>query len=288
MGIVPKFNELIWPTLKAIKVLGGSASNVEIVQKVIEQEGFSEEIQNEMHGNSPRTELEYRMAWAKTYLKNYGALENSERGVWSITNRGENLDQKDIQKIITKMRKETINKRQKEKLLSQEYNNDEENLDTNIDVDVDWETNLLNIIQNELSPKSFERLVQRILRESGFVEVEVTGKAGDGGVDGYGVLKVGLLSFRVIFQCKRYKGTISPNYIRDFRGAMQGRAEKGLFMTTGTFTTAAKKEALRDGAPPIELFDGNDICELIKRFRLGVDVETQESVIIKPSWFQKL
>ena len=284
MGTVPTHIKLIWPTLEAIKVLGGSASNAEIVQKVIEQENFSEEIQNEMHGNSPMTELEYRMAWARTYLRMYGALENSERGVWSITEVGENINQNQIPKIVDEVLKE-IRKNRKEKSLSQGDDNGEDDTDTDNEIDIDWKTNLLNIIQ-QISPSSFERLVQRILRESGFVEVEVTGKTGDEGVDGYGVLKVELLSFRVIFQCKRHKGTIGPNYIRDFRGAMQGRAEKGLFMTTGYFTAASKKEALRDGAPPIDLFDGNDICELIKRFRLGVEI--QESVIIKSSWFQKL
>ena len=285
METVPTYNKLMWPTLKAIKALGGSASNAEIVQKVVEQEGFSEEIQNKMHSDSPMTELAYRMAWARTYLRKYGALENSERGVWSITDIGKNLGQHQIQNIVTKVQ-QGLNEKRKERLLSQEYDNDNDKDED--DTDVDWKANLLHIIQNQISPSSFERLVQRILRESGFVEVEVTGKTGDGGIDGYGVLKIGLLSFRVIFQCKRYKETVGPNYIRDFRGAMQGRAEKGLFMTTGSFTAAAKKEASRDGAPQIDLFDGYEICELLKNLQLGVDVETQESIAIKSSWFQKL
>ena len=283
METVPRYNELMWPTLKAIKALGGSASNAEIVQKVVEQEGFSEEIQNQMHSDGPMTELEYRMAWARTYLRKGGALENSKRGVWSITDVGKNLGQHQMQNIVTKVLK-GFNEKRKERLLSQEYDKDKDEDDT----DVDWKANLLNIIQNQISPNSFERLVQRILRESGFVEVEVTGKTGDGGIDGYGILKIGLLSFRVIFQCKRYKETVGPNYIRDFRGAMQGRAEKGLFMTTGSFTAAAKKEASRDGAPQIDLFDGYEICELLKNLQLGVDIETQESITIKSSWFQKL
>ena len=251
----------------------------------MEQEGFSEEIQNKMHSDGPMTALEYNMAWARTYLRKYGALENSERGVWSITNAGKNLGQHQIQNIVTKVLK-GFNEKRKERLLSQEYDKDK-NKDED-DTDVDWKANLLNIIQNQISPNSFERLVQRILRESGFVEVEVTGKTGDGGIDGYGILKIGLLSFRVIFQCKRYKETVGPNYIRDFRGAMQGRAEKGLFMTTGSFTAAAKKEASRDGAPQIDLFDGYEICKLLKNLQLGVDVETQEFIAIKSSWFQKL
>lgn len=282
MNDVPKFNELMWPTLKAIKALGGSASNEEIVQKVIEQECYSEDIQNEMHHTGPMTKLAYRMAWAKTYLKKFGALENSERGVWSLTPVGESLGKKEMSNVIARVRKILVLDRK------QRQNIQKENLDEDgSSNEVDWKADLLSLLQN-ISPASFERLAQRILRESGFVEVEVTGKVGDGGIDGYGVLKIGLLSFRVIFQCKRFKDTVGPNYIRDFRGAMQGRAEKGLFMTTGSFTSAAKKEALRDGAPPIDLFDGNDICDLLKRLQLGIEVKTHETIQPNRVWFEKL
>ena len=282
MCTVPKINELMWPTLKAIKILGGSASNKEIVQTVIAQEGYSEEIQNKMHNTRSMTKLEYRMAWAKTYLKKSGALENSKRGVWSLTHLGENLNKDDIEDVVTKVK--TISKEDKK----QRQSTPEGSLDEDYSPDnLDWKTNLLNSLQT-ICPARFERLVQRILRESGFIEVEVTGKSGDGGIDGYGTLKIGLLSFRVIFQCKRFKGTVGPNYIRDFRGAMQGRVERGLFMTTGSFTSVAKKEAFRDGAPPVELFDGNDICELLKELRLGVEVRTQEVIQPNLQWFEKI
>lgn len=280
MSNVPQHNQLMWPALKAIKSLGGSGSNPEIVQKVIELESISEEAQNELHKDGPMTKLEYRLAWARTYLKKYGALENSERGVWSITDVGEKLTEDQMDEVVYQVRK-ISSKKKKQKTSTDE---DEE---TTPEDDLNWKDQLLDILQNQLTPGGFERLVQRILRESGFVEVEVTGKSGDGGIDGFGVLRVGLLSFRVIFQCKRYKETVGPNYIRDFRGAMQGRADKGLFMTTGSFTASAKKEALRDGAPPIDLFDGNDICDLIKQLKLGVDVEIKEDISIKQDWFQK-
>ncbi len=143
---------------------------------------------------------------------------------------------------------------------------------------------LLNI-----SPAGFERLAQRLLRESGFTQVEVTGKVGDGGIDGKGIVKIsGFLSFHVIFQCKRYKGTITPSQIRDFRGAMQGRAGRGLFITTGTFTRDATSEATRDGAPPIDLIDGELLCDKLKEFGLGIETAVIESVEIKTEWFGKL
>jgi restriction system protein len=111
------------------------------------------------------------------------------------------------------------------------------------------------------------------LRESGFVRVEVTGKSGDGGIDGHGVLRMNLISFQVLFQCKRYAGSVAAGTVRDFRGAMQGRADKGLIITTGTFTPDARREATRDGAPAIDLIDGEALVSLLRSFKLGVKVE---------------
>lgn len=109
----------------------------------------------------------------------------------------------------------------------------------------------------------------------------MTGRTGDGGIDGVGVLRIQLISFQVLFQCKRYKDTVGASAIRDFRGAMVGRTDKGLFITTGRFTLDAKREATRDGAPPIELIDGEELCELLKQLRIGVTIETVERVVIK-------
>lgn len=152
----------------------------------------------------------------------------------------------------------------------------------------DWKENLLNILY-DITPAAFERLAQRLLRESGFFQVEVTGKSGDGGIDGKGIVRVsGLLSFHVIFQCKRYKGSVTPSQIRDFRGAMQGRADKGLVITTGTFTREAVKEATRDGAPPIDLIDGEILCDKLKELKLGLSTILTETVEIKTDWFKSL
>ena len=96
-----------------------------------------------------------------------------------------------------------------------------------------------------ITPDAFERLARRLLREAEFDSVNVTGRSGDGGIDGLGVYHLGLVSFPVIFQCKRYRGSVSPSAVRDFRGAMAGRGDKGLLITTGTFTADAKKEATR-------------------------------------------
>jgi restriction system protein len=160
-------------------------------------------------------------------------------------------------------------------------------LEKEVEESLDWKERLLNTILS-ISPNAFEKLVQRLLRESGFVEVEVTGRSGDGGIDGKGIARMsGLLSFHVIFHCKRYKGSISPSQIRDFRGAKEGRADKGIFITTGSFTREARKEATRDGAPPIDLIDGELLCEKFKEFSLGVKTKVVEEIEIDEDFFSK-
>jgi restriction system protein len=139
-----------------------------------------------------------------------------------------------------------------------------------------------------MPPDAFERLAQRILREAGFIKVEVTGRSGDGGIDGLGVLRVNLLSFQVLFQCKRYQGTVGSGAVRDFRGAMVGRCDKGLMITTGTFSNDAKGEATRDGAPAIDLIDGDLLCDLVKQLKLGIQIEMVERVVVDADWFAKV
>ncbi len=150
-----------------------------------------------------------------------------------------------------------------------------------------WRDELLAVLQ-AMPPDAFERLSQRLLRESGFINVDVKGKSGDGGIDGMGVLRVNLLSFQVLFQCKRYKGTVPAKDVRDFRGAMSGRTDKGLFITTGRFTPDARREAAREGAHPIDLLDGEQLCDLLKQLKIGVLTKTVEEVEIKPEVFKAI
>jgi restriction system protein len=152
------------------------------------------------------------------------------------------------------------------------------------DPSTDWKEQLLKVLHG-MEPDAFEKLTQRLLRESGFVKVEVTGKTGDGGIDGQGILRMNIISFQIFFQCKKYKGTVGASAMRDFRGAMQGRGDKGLFVTTGNFSSGAKQEATRDGAPAIDLIDGNALCELLKKLELGVRTELVEQVTIEPEVF---
>jgi restriction system protein len=250
----PTFDQLIIPTLKALIKLGGSGTIEEINENVYVLANLTEEILQVLHDeNGMKTEVDYRLAWSRTYLKKFGLLDNSSRGVWALTNSDLNITTVDPDIIVKKVRD------QHNKEHTKNYKSEDEEISDQMEEISDWKEKLL-LTLFKISSDAFERLAQRLLRESGFVQVEVTGKSGDGGIDGKGIVKIsGFLSFHVIFQCKRYKGTISPSQVRDFRGAMQGRADKGLFITTGTFTREAIKEATRDGAPPIDLIDGVDI-----------------------------
>lgn len=273
---VPKYDELFNPTLQSLKALGGSGRNDEIEQKIAEILGLSDEDFNEIHiGN--RTKLSYRAAWARNYLKRFGLIDNSQRGVWALTTKGmatSDVDKDEVNKYVKSKVKETYN-----------YAADDELPEIE---ELEWEEELLEIVKS-IEPAAFERLCQRLLRESGFTEVAVEGRSGDGGIDGRGIYKIGgLISIRVIFQAKRYSGDVSSQQIREFKGTMTGRAEKGIFITSGTYTRDAKLEATRDGSLPIDLIDGRSLAELLKNLSLGVETRPIEEVRILKSWFQEL
>lgn len=277
-----KFDDLFEPTLKALQVLGGSGSVQEIEETVIDLMNLSEEKVNDIHRGSI-TKLSYRLAWARNYLKKVDFIENSSRGVWVLTTKGANvtsIDKEEIKRVV----RETD--RSNAILESENEINEDFLVSENEELkEIDWQEEVLNIIK-ELAPEKFERLCQRLLRELGFVNVEVTGKSGDGGIDGKGVYKFGgIMSFHVVFQCKRYSGSVSSDKVRDFRGAFVGRADKGLLITTGVFTRDAKKEAQRDGAPPIDLIDGFELAEKLKEMSMGVDIEMIERVHVNKEWF---
>ncbi len=272
---VPTYDSLLNPTLSALRKLGGSATINELVDEIIAELGLPQEVVEVQHGRGNQTKLQYRAAWARTYLKKVGLVENSERGVWALTPEGmktQGIDPREVVRAVRKMK---------------DLGNGDDD-DDNGSEDCGWRDQLIDVLL-EIDPTAFERLCQRILRESGFIEVVVTKRSGDGGIDGYGVMRIGgIISFNVLFQSKRHRTNLGPDVVRDFRGAMVGRADKGLLITTGGFTREARKEATRDGAPPIDLIDGKSLAEKLKELRLGVAVKTVEEVEINAEWFRAI
>ncbi|EGW22859.1 restriction endonuclease [Methylobacter tundripaludum] len=252
-----EFSRFIKPLIEILREIGGSGSSREVTDAVIDKMNLSEEELSETLKNGA-SRVRNQVAWARQYCVSADLIDSSKRGVWSLTEQGfkHPLEADDIYNIVKAVRFTKPNTTN---------TNYEELIDTE-----PHETELLEILKS-LSPAGFERICQRLLRESGFEQVVVTGKTNDGGIDGHGVLKLNpLVSFNVIFQCKRYKDSVSSPQIRDFRGAMAGRADKGIFITTGRFTQEAKKEARRDGVPPIELVDGEMLVNMFEQYELGV------------------
>ena len=281
---VPTFDRLMWPCLKALKAMGGSASNEELLAKVVELEKVPDDVASVVHTDNRRTRLGYNLAWAKTYLKRVGAIDNSTRGVWSITSAGERMTEKELSSVPAIVRRQDYDLSRSKAPSTEPDEDTDEQAAPELQ---SWRDQLLTRLR-QMEPGAFERLAQRLLREAGFIKVEVTGKSGDGGIDGIGVLRLNLLSFHVLFQCKRYTGSVAAREIRDFRGAMVGRSDKGLYITTGTFTAEAKREATRDGAPAIELIDGDQLCDLLRHLKLGVTIELVERVTVDEDWLAKV
>ncbi|MBN2146539.1 MAG: restriction endonuclease [Anaerolineales bacterium] len=276
-----QYDDLMNPVVQALKSLGGSGTNEEINDKVSEFAKIPPEQLEILHNpeKGGMTEIEYRLMWTRTYLKRYGLIENSVRGVWSLTEKGSTIETVDEKDVVRTVREQMKKSRQ-----------ESSNEDVEPSAQIEWQEELLDVIL-KMSPSAFERLIQRLLRESGFMQVEVTGQSGDGGIDGHGILRLGgLLSFHVIFQAKRWKGAVGSSQVRDFRGAMVGRADKGLLITTGAFTKEAIKEATRDGAPAIDLVDGDQLLDKLKQLSLGVATKKVEveQVSIDRQWFMNL
>lgn len=269
MAAGSQFTRYINPLLAVLESLGGSARSAEAKAAVAEHLGLSSDaLEDRLDSGSSR--FDNQVGWARYYLVRSGYIDSSRRGVWALTEKGRNvgaLTEPQIRKLV----QEVIagwGMRTKDATESVEDAADDPAPDEAVG---DHRTRLLSVLQ-DLPAAGFERLCQRLLREAGFEQVTVTGRSSDGGIDGIGILEINaFVSFKVLFQCKRYKGSVGPSVVRDFRGAMMGRADKGLILTTGSFSTESRREAVRDGVPPIELVDGEKLVHMFEQLELGLE-----------------
>ena len=282
---LPKYHDLMLPTLEALVQLGGSASLNEINDTVVASLGLPQEALEVEYESGSDIVIPHRLAWARSYLKLSGLLSSGGRGVWLLTDEGRQAVEWKETALRSFVAKAARARTEERKQSTQEFDQlpkgdpDEE--------EIDWRDHLLSVLR-AMDPAAFERLCQRLLRESGFVKVEVTGRSGDGGIDGTGILQLSLMSFHVLFQCKRYQGSVGSGAVRDFRGAMMGRTDKGLIITTGSFSPDARREAMRDGAPPIDLIDGDALCDKLKETSLGITTKLVEEVSVEEAWFAQI
>jgi restriction system protein len=266
-GVGPQFIRFFRPILKVLGTTGGSGTASEVIDQAIEMLRIPEPEQKITLKNG-QSRVRNQVQWARLYLVRAGFLRDSRRGVWSLTEKGMATDPNTLDGVAV-FKSVTREYREEKKRKDVPEPSVDESDGPEVEA-ADYKADLLELIK-ELPPGGFERLCQRLLRESGFQQVVVTGRTGDGGIDGVGVLQMNpFVSFNVLFQCKRYQGSVTPSQIRDFRGAMMGRADKGIIITTGTFTLDAKKEARRDGVPPIELVDGETLILMFEQLELGL------------------
>ena len=294
---IPTRLDLMYPTLVAVRDMGGSATKSELLEKVPEIAELTDEqltvvFPADYTRLQGKSKVLYEISWAFSCLKSIGALENSQRGVWSITQKGLDYLEMDEAEGAMKRDHSTVARGKMKAYAGQQLQpveHDEGRPEDQDDEGEYWKGKLLGALQS-MDPSAFERLSMRLVKEAGFRNVEVLGKSGDGGIDGVGVYKVSLVSFPTYFQCKRYSGSVPPRAVRDFRGAMAGRGEKGILITTGTFTREAKAEAVRDGAPPVDLIDGDELCELLRKYEIGVRVQvrTVEDITVDQGFFEDM
>ena len=296
MAEVPKFQSFIEPQWQILKEMG-TASLEQLAELVAQRmPELTEDVMSVLHKDGPRTEYEYRMAWARTYLKQAGYCDNPRKGLWINTLKGNQAESIDIEEIMDAVKE--VQKRKKAakdaaKSTSEVVVNQIEDLEndiTNENDEDEWMDFLINQLMS-MSPTGFEKLCRRLLMEVGFEDVIVTKQSNDGGIDGHGKLRTkDLFTQQVAFQSKRYKpgNVLGSSTIREFRGSIDGMTKMGVIITTSSFSREAIKEAARPGATTINLLNGTELCNLLKKYEIGVNTEKVESVTIVPEFFKSL
>ena len=287
---VPRYPNLMNPILKVLKENGGSCTIGEIHDKVLEQLKLPKVTVEELHNNSNQSELDYQLAWARTYLRKYGAIDSSSRGVWSIVQGHAETAEVDPREVVRTVRGNNVDNTAS---ATDNSSSDDSAGEGTSAIDGDdnvfnWKERLSEILKN-MDAFAFERLSQRLLRECGFTDVKVTKRSGDGGIDGTGKLLInGIFSFSVAFQCKRYTGTVGAPQIRDFRGSLDSNIEKGVLITTGVFSQEAKREACAPGKKQIDLMDGDAFMNKLAEYQIGLRERIIKDYDINLKFFEEI
>jgi restriction system protein len=269
----PEFVRWFAALLDVLRDLGNSGRPKEVSEKIAERLRVPDADLNRTNKNG-LSRFDNQVAWARFYLAKAGLIDTSRRGVWTLTEAGRQtkLDHDSALRLFESIAKSFRNKQGDAELVDEPPAPEEKPEEQS------FRDEMVRIL-HALSPDGFERLCKLILREVGFEEVTVTGQTSDGGIDGFGLFRTNrLITDRVLFQCKRHTKQVSPAYIREFRGAMANRANRGIFLATSTFSVEARREANREGAAPIELVDLDSLISLLTDLGLGVTTQTTFAV----------
>ena len=271
-----EFMKWMGPCLDALRKLGGSGTPQEVSDAIADELNLTDEKREELTASGiPR--FHNQVCWARQYLVWEGYIESSKRGIWKLSLAGAKIKitDEDARRIFLKWVDIYAKKR---KAKQQPSTPDpgppetEEVFDETAQSSGHYKEELISILRS-LSPRGFEELCLLLLRENGIENLKLTKQGRDGGIDGIGTLRINpVVSFKVLFQCKRYnnKNPIKREQIGDFRNAMMGRAEKGIFITTGYFSSESEREATREGATQIELVDCDKLLEMFVKTELGL------------------
>ena len=273
---VPKRYDTLEPLLEGLRQLGGSAPKSDVVDKVAELLQLTDEQRNVLT-NRGQPVFDDELSWARWILDKSGLIDGSQRGIWQLTDKGWATKTIDKDQIIATKERYLQEQRQTKRAgkSTAQKARSQAPPDT-----PDWKSDLIARMRT-LTPYQFELMSRNLLQKLGLKDVKVTQKSNDGGIDGYGIVKIaGIVGFKMAFQCKRYQGSISPKDIQAFRGAVTDKVEKYLFITTGTFTAQAKREAERLF---IDLLDGDELAERMADAKAGV----KNQLVVDETYFRK-
>jgi restriction system protein len=289
---LPDWDTLLWVTLQTLREMSMPVTVDEVAVAVSDRLHLTDE-QRAIPSHDPRKNLiRFQIGFVVSHLKGMGALDQPRRRYYSLTDDGRQITESEMLQR-KRLHDERIRERRrlrKEREAKEAIPADGSSDDIPPGYEVDWQQELLDQLKN-ISPTAFEHLAAALLRSASFDDVEVTGRSSDGGIDGIGTYRPsGLISFHTAFQCKRYQGSVGASTIRDFRGSFIGRADRGIIVTTGYFTRDARAEASRSGANPVDLIDGEALCDLLKEHQLGVRVTQRmvEDITIDDAYFERL
>ncbi len=287
---VPTFPGLRKVVLETMRTIPMPVHRTEIGDAVADRLGLTpaERAVMEPGDGATRSYVNWVSEFACNDLKHVGVCEQPSRGLYQLTDLGQTISSDEVEKLHRRRVREYNEKRKKADAISADES-DSSHAEVDEHLEDNWVQQLLDRLMN-VTPKAFEHLAGALLRAAGFDDVRVTGGSGDGGIDGIGVYRPsGLISFHTAFQCKRYQGSVGASTVRDFRGSFIGQADRGIIITTGTFTKSAREEAGKAGAPPVDLVDGEALSDLLKQHRLGVRVieRTVEDVFIDDAYFDQ-
>lgn len=272
---LPRYDELMLPALRAVVALGGSASSRQVVDRVIEAEGFTDEQIEIRYDNRDQSILVDRIAWARSYCKLGGALESPKRGLLLVTPLGEEISQLPDGEAIERLRElDRDVRRRRKKAADHNQEDDEQGSDLDAEDDESWKADLLARL-HRLSPDAFERFTLYVLRSYG-MELTRQGGTGDEGIDGIGTAPLTeILTRTVAVQAKRYEPskTIGREVVALFQSDASAKgAEHGVLVTTARFSKPAQLAAL-GRTPTIDLVDGDRLAELCLQREIGVSTK---------------